>query len=371
MDRPLHPAPCGLCPMAYSGLPHGAVFKERASWLKNIESPRGRWSLRANTEMESGTPSPQRAEDLQQSLPDTQGPRTETQRPVELGSGPYSHSPPPSCPVPWPQKQSWPVPRGCWDGIHPHRSRAPVGTSLSPERPRWRASSPCCADPVGDRTGEVGGDLPAGRPFPRWQGQSLSCPLLCSTTSSNMLGTSASPPSRWGSSTIGSHSGDEDPSQSESWSPSSSRKPALPCRPLEGACLCDRCSCCVTQGLHLGLPGDHGENRSQQGSGTLGVGSVLYILQKSTQVPHASPHAGTIIPHTVAGVKHRQRQDPNPAARALSLRPGAAANTHGPCPTSALSSSSQGLLLLLGITNSALSAPGGLFQGPFPSPLVS
>lgn len=143
---------------------------------------------------------------------------------------------------------------------------------------------------------------------------------------------------------------------------------SLPCPvwPLEGACLCDRCSCCVTQRLHLGLPDDHGENRSQQGSGTLGVGSVLYILQKSTQVPHAGPHAGTIIPHTVAGVKHRQRQDPNPAARALSLHPGADANTHGPCPTSALKAPpAKGYFCSLGSPTQHCPPPEASCRGPF------
>lgn len=75
------------------------------------------------------------------------------------GRGPHSHSQPPSCPVPWPQRQSWPVPRGCWGERHPHRSQAPVGTSRSPERRRWRVSSPCWPDPVGSRTRGVRGDL--------------------------------------------------------------------------------------------------------------------------------------------------------------------------------------------------------------------
>lgn len=118
----------------------------------------------ANTEMLSQTPSPELATEAQHCLPDTHGRRMKASSGEErLGRGPYSHSPPPSCPVPWPQTLSWPVPGGYWDGRHPHRSPAPAGTSPSPERRQWRVSSPCCPDPVGDRTGVVGEALPQER----------------------------------------------------------------------------------------------------------------------------------------------------------------------------------------------------------------
>lgn len=74
---------------------------------------------------------------------------------------------------------------------------------------------------------------------------------------------------------------------------------SLPCPvwPLEGACLCDRCPCCVTQGLHLGLPDDHGEIRSQQGSGKVRQ-HPIHFTEKHRGTSCQSPRRYHHIPYS-------------------------------------------------------------------------
>lgn len=98
----------------HSGLPHGCVETE----MIVKERLKTRWNP-VSLETESGlSPEPSDKDDT---AVWRRRPEVETLREQGPGKDSDSHSPPPSCPVPWLQKRSWPVPRGCWGGRHLHR----------------------------------------------------------------------------------------------------------------------------------------------------------------------------------------------------------------------------------------------------------
>lgn len=75
-------------------------------------------------------------------------PCKQPQGPSPIPSSQYSHNPPPSCQVPWPQRRSSLAPKGWRGGRHPQSSPGPAEASLSPGRPPSPVFLLPASDPV-------------------------------------------------------------------------------------------------------------------------------------------------------------------------------------------------------------------------------